>query len=295
MKIGVIGTGIMGKPMARNLMAAGHKVVVHNRSRASVDELVAEGAAAAGTPREVAEQVDLVITMLPDGPDVEQVVLEADGVIEGAHDGLVLVDCSSIAPTVSQSVSKRLAVWGVAMVDAPVSGGEQGAIDGTLVVMVGGPEEVVERVRPVLEIIGSTVTRVGDIGAGNVAKLANNAIVAVNIAILGESLVLAAKAGVEPALVARAIAGGLAGSAVLEAKAPKMLSGDLKPGFTVSLHAKDLRNALTTAEASGAPMPLTEQVSHMLAEISEQGHASDDDAALVGWYERLAGIELSRN
>ena len=293
MKIGFIGLGIMGKPMAKNLLAAGHGLVVNNRSPEPVAELVALGATAADTAREVAEQVELVLTMVPDGPQVLQVVCGDDGVLAGAHDGLTLIDMSSIAPAVSQQVGELLAAKGVAMLDAPVSGGEPGAIEGSLAFMVGGPEDVFNTYRPVLEVMGSSVTRVGDLGAGNTAKLANQAIVAVNIAVLGEALVLAKQAGVDPRGVVDAIRGGLAGSKVLEQKAEKMLADEFAPGFRINLHIKDLNNALETGHAVGASLPLTAAVREMMTAIANDGHLLHDHSSLLAFYERLAGTALA--
>lgn len=293
MKIGFIGLGIMGRPMATNLLAAGHELVVHNRSSAAMQELATKGATTADTPKEVAQQVDLVLTMLPDGPDVEQVVLGPDGVADGAAPGSLLVDMSSIAPAVSRSLHEQLAPRGIALLDAPVSGGEPGAIEGTLAFMVGGAEEDLDRAREILEILGGSVTHVGPIGAGNIAKLANQAIVAVNIAVLGEAAVLAKAAGVDPAAVIDAIRGGLAGSKVMEQKAPKMLEGDFAPGFRIDLHIKDLDNALGTGHGCGAALPLTAAVREMMTAISAAGHERDDHASLATYHEALAGTRIT--
>lgn len=293
MTIGFIGLGIMGRPMAKNLLAAGNELVVHNRSNPAMEELAAAGAATAASPREVAERADLVLTMLPDGPDVEAVVLGEDGVAEGASAGALLVDMSSIAPDVSRRVHARLAERDVAMLDAPVSGGEPGAIDGSLAFMVGGADADVERAREILEVMGASVTHVGPIGAGNIAKLANQAIVAVNIAVLGEAAVLARSAGVDPSSVIDAIRGGLAGSKVMEQKAPKMLTGEYAPGFRIDLHIKDLENALSTGHDSGAALPLTAAVREMMTAISVDGHARDDHSALATYFEKLADRRIS--
>ena len=293
MKIGFIGLGIMGKPMAKNLLAAGHELVVNNRSPEPVAELVALGATAADTAREVAEQVELVLTMVPDGPQVLQVVCGDDGVLAGAHDGLTLIDMSSIAPAVSQQVGELLATKGVAMLDAPVSGGEPGAIEGSLAFMVGGPEDVFAACKPVLEVMGSSVTRVGGLGAGNTTKLANQIIVAVNIAALSEALVLAKRAGVDPRAVVAAIRGGLAGSKVLEQKAEKMLADEFSPGFRIDLHIKDLDNALDTGHTVGATLPLTAAAREMMTVIAANGHLRDDHSSLLAYYEKLTGVRLS--
>ena len=293
MKIGFIGLGIMGRPMARNLLAAGHELVVHNRSRAAVDELAAEGATPATTPAEVAQQAEVVLAMLPDGPDVEAVVLGEDGVAAGMSEGSLLVDMSSIAPATSRALAEALAARGATMLDAPVSGGEPGAVAGTLAFMVGGEAGDLDRVRGVLEVMGRSVTHVGPVGAGNIAKLANQAIVAVNIAVLGEAAVLARTAGVDPAAVIDAIRGGLAGSAVLEQKAQKMLEADFAPGFRLDLHIKDLDNALATGHESGAALPLTTAVREMMTALTAAGHGREDHSALVTHHERLAGTSLA--
>ena len=230
MKIGFIGLGIMGKPMSKNLLKAGHELIVCDVNRGAVDEVVAAGAKSAVTPRDIAEQVELIITMLPNSPEVKQVVLGPGGILEGARAGLIVADMSSIAPLASREVAAKLAEKGVEMLDAPVSGGQPKAIDGTLSVMVGGNQEVFDRCLPVFKAMAASVVRVGDIGAGNVAKLANQVVVALNIAAVSEALVLAAKAGVEPELVFQAIRGGLAGSTVMEAKAPLMLDRKFNPG-----------------------------------------------------------------
>ena len=252
MKIGFIGLGIMGKPMSLNLIKAGYQLVVMDVFEPAVAELVAAGAEAAPTPRAVAEQADIIITMLPNSPQVKQVVLGEQGVIEGARSGAVVIDMSSIAPLVSREVAGRLAANGVEMLDAPVSGGQPKAIEGTLSVMVGGAQEVFDRCYPVMKAMAGSVVRTGSIGAGNITKLANQVIVALNIAAMAEALVLATKAGVEPELVFQAIRGGLAGSTVLDAKAPLVLDRKFNPGFRINLHIKDLANALDTSHELGA-------------------------------------------
>lgn len=292
MKIGFIGLGIMGKPMAKNLLQAGHELVVLERPSGSHEELVALGAGSAPSPREVAEQVDLVLTMLPDSPEVKEVVLGEDGVAQGVKEGSYVVDMSSIDPLVSQEVSKELADLGVAMLDAPVSGGEQGAIDGTLSFMVGGNPEAFEHLKPVLEDMGSSVVLVGDVGAGNVAKLANQAIVAVNIAVGAEALVLAQKAGVDPAAVFDAIKGGLAGSNVLNAKVPMMLEHDFTPGFRTELHLKDLANVMSASHAVASPMPLTASAYELMTQLKARGFEEEDHSALLRVFESASNTEL---
>lgn len=294
MKIGFIGLGIMGKPMATNLLKAGHQLVVSNHRRAAADELAALGAATAVTPREIAEQVELVITMLPNSPQVKEVALGTGGILEAARPGLVLVDMSSIAPLAAKEIHKALADKGVAMLDAPVSGGEPKAIDGTLSVMVGGDKEVFDQVAGILDAVAASVVHVGPIGAGNTAKLANQVVVALNIAAVSEALVLAQKAGVDPAAVVAAIRGGLAGSTVLDAKSPMMLAHDFKPGFRINLHIKDLLNALDTSHEVGAPLPLTAAVLEMFTALKADGHEGDDHSGLIQFYESLARTTLDQ-
>lgn len=295
MRIGFIGLGIMGKPMSKNLIQAGHELVVSAHNQSAADELVKLGASQAATPREIAEQVDLIITMLPNSPQVKEVALGADGIIAGARPGLVYVDTSSIAPLVAREVAQALAERDVAMLDAPVSGGEPKAIDGTLSFMVGGDREVFDQVQPVLSAMGGAVVRVGEVGAGNIAKLANQVIVAVNIAAVAEALVLAHQAGVAPDAVFEAIRGGLAGSTVLEAKAPMMLDHNFTPGFRINLHIKDLVNALDTSSEVAAPLPLTSAVLEFMQGLQADGHESDDHSGLLQHYERLAGTTIERS
>jgi 2-hydroxy-3-oxopropionate reductase len=294
MKIGFIGLGIMGKPMSLNLLKAGHELVVLDLAKDAVAEVVAAGAKAAATPREVAERTDLIITMLPNGPQVREVVLGEHGVLEGARKGSVVVDMSSIAPLVSRELAARLAEKGVDMLDAPVSGGQPKAIDGTLSVMVGGPQAVFERCAPVLKAMAGSVVRTGDVGAGNVTKLANQVIVALNIAAMGEALVLATKAGVAPDLVYQAIRGGLAGSTVLDAKAPLVMDRKFNPGFRINLHIKDLANALETAHSLGVPLPLTAAIMETLQALRVDGMGDCDHGAIVRHYEKLAQVEVRR-
>jgi len=294
MKIGFIGLGIMGKPMCKNLLNAGHQLVVCSRTQSSVDELVAAGATSAPTPKDVASQVELVITMLPNSPEVKEVILGTNGVIEGAQPGCIVADMSSIAPLASQQVAAALAAKGIEMLDAPVSGGQPKAISGTLSVMVGGKQEIFDRCVPVFKAMAASVVRVGNIGAGNVTKLANQIVVALNIAALSEAMVLAAKAGVEPELVFQAIRGGLAGSTVMEAKAPLMLDRKFNPGFKINLHIKDLANALDTSHEVGAPLPLTASVMEILQTLKHDDHGNSDHGAIVRYFEKLAKIELKR-
>ena len=294
MKIGFIGLGIMGKPMAKNLIKAGYSLVVNDINKEAVAELVSAGAAEAASAKEVASQSDVVVTMLPNSPHVQTVVLGEGGVIEGAKEGLVVVDMSSISPIVSREVAAELAKKGVVMLDAPVSGGEPKAIDGTLAIMVGGPEETFKVVEPILQVMGGSVTLVGEIGSGNTTKLANQIMVAANIAGMSEALVLATKADVDPEKVFKAIRGGLAGSTVLDAKAPLVLDGNFKPGFRIDLHIKDLQNALDTAATVKTPTPLSDLIIEMMRSLSSDGKGSDDHGGLVQWYEKEAGIEVRK-
>ena len=269
--IGFIGLGIMGKPMSRNLLKAGHKLVVYNRSSASVDELVRDGAERGESSRDVAARSSIVVSMLPDGPEVEQAILGADGVLEGARPGSTVIDMSSISPIVAQKIGAACKAKGVNFLDAPVSGGEPKAVEGTLAIMVGGEDEVFQKMLPVFQAMGSSVTLGGPVGAGNVIKLANQIIVACNIAAMGEALVLAMQAGLDPNVVFNAIKGGLAGSTVLNAKAPMVIARNFAPGFRIRLHQKDLRNALNAAEGMKVGMPLTSAVQQMLIAPDEPG------------------------
>nr|WP_186450849.1 2-hydroxy-3-oxopropionate reductase [Sporomusa sp. KB1] len=294
MKIGFIGLGIMGKPMSENLLKAGYELVVMDRNQKAVAEAVTAGAKAATTPKEVAQQADIIITMLPNSPHVKEVVLGENGIIEGAKKGAIVVDMSSIAPLVSRELAQKLGEKGVEMLDAPVSGGEPKAIDGTISVMVGGKQEVFNTCYPVLKAMAGSVVRTGDAGAGNITKLANQIIVALNIAAVSEALVLASKAGVEPELVYQAIRGGLAGSTVLDAKAPMMMDRNFIPGFRINLHIKDLNNVLETSHEVGVPLPLTSAVMEMMQSLKVDGLDQDDHSSLVRYYEKLAKVEVKR-
>ncbi|QTF09012.1 2-hydroxy-3-oxopropionate reductase [Brenneria izadpanahii] len=294
MKIGFIGLGIMGRPMSKNLIKAGYSLIVLDRNEDAVADVVAAGAVSAATPKAVAEQSDIIITMLPNSPHVKQVVLGENGVIEGAAKGSALVDMSSIAPLASREIAAALAEKGIDMLDAPVSGGEPKAIDGTLAVMVGGDKALFERCHSILKVMAASVVHTGDIGAGNVTKLANQVIVALNIAAMSEALVLATKAGVNPELVYQAIRGGLAGSTVLDAKAPMVLDRNFKPGFRIDLHIKDLANALDTSHGVGAQLPLTAAVMEMMQALKTDDLGAADHSALARYYEKLAKIEVTR-
>lgn len=292
MKVGFIGLGIMGKPMSKNLLKAGYSLVVFGRNEASVKELVDAGAESATSAKAVAEQCDVVITMLPNSPQVNEVALGEDGLVDGAKDGLVFIDMSSIAPLATQQIAKALAEKGVKMLDAPVSGGEPKAIDGSLSVMVGGDKDVFEQYYDLMKAMAGSVVHTGDIGAGNVTKLANQVIVALNIAAMSEALALATKAGVDPELVYQAIRGGLAGSTVLDAKAPMVLNRNFEPGFRIDLHIKDLANALDTSHGVGAQLPLTAQVMEMMQALKADGLESKDHSSLALYYEKLSKVTI---
>ena len=291
--IGFIGLGIMGRPMAKNLIKAGYKLVVFDKF-AKFDDLVALGAEGAASNKEVASKSEIIITMLPNSPHVKEAILGAGGVIEGVKAGAIVVDMSSIAPAASQEVGAALKAKNVEFLDAPVSGGEPKAIDATLAIMVGGARAVFEKVKPILDKMGASVVLVGDIGAGNVTKLANQIVVALNIAAVSEAFVLAAKAGVNPQAVFDAIKGGLAGSTVMSAKVPMILDGNFKPGFRIELHIKDLQNALDTAHNLGIPIPLTASVMETLQACKVDGLAANDHSAIVRYYEKLARVEVRK-
>jgi len=293
-KIGFIGLGIMGKPMSKNLIKAGYKLVVLDLNQSSMNELVSLGAEKAATPKIVANNCEFIITMLPNSPQVKEVVLGKNGLMEGLKTGSVFIDMSSISPIVSRELSGKVEEKGVEMLDAPVSGGEPKAIDGTLSVMVGGKKDVFDRSFPILKAMASSVVHTGGIGAGNVTKLANQIIVALNIAAMSEALVLATKAGVEPELVYQAIRGGLAGSTVLDAKAPLVMDRKFNPGFRINLHIKDLCNALDTSHEVGVPLPLTSAAMEIMQALKVDGLGDKDHGSLIQYYEKLAKIEVKR-
>ncbi len=280
-RVGFIGLGIMGKPMAKNLHRAGFPLVVHNRSHASVDELVKLGATSATSPQEVASMADVIITMLPNSPDVEQVVLGPAGIKEGVSRGQLLIDMSTINPIVSQKIAKELETQGVAMVDAPVSGGEKGAIDGALSIMAGGETRDFERALPLFQALGKTITHMGPLGSGGFTKLANQIIVAINLTAIGEALVFGSKAGVDPEKMIRALAGGLAGSKCLDQKAEKILSGNFAPGFKIDLHFKDLNLIHDAAQTVGAPVPMAALVEQLFAALRVRGRGGLDHSDVV--------------
>jgi 2-hydroxy-3-oxopropionate reductase len=292
MKIGFVGLGIMGKPMARNLMKAGHELYVYDISPDSIAALSADGARTCTSATEAAASAEVTITMLPDGPDVEAAVLGPKGVLEGAKPGSIVVDMSSISPLVAQKVGAACEERGVQFLDAPVSGGEPKAIDGTLAIMVGGRQDTFDTVLPLFQVMGSSATLTGAVGAGNVTKLANQIMVACNIAAMGEALVLATKAGLDPDVVFQAVKGGLAGSTVLNAKAPMVIGRNFKPGFRIRLHQKDLRNALLAAESLKVSLPFTAMVQQMLISLINEGRGDLDHSAIVNFIEDMAGIQV---
>ncbi len=294
MKIGFIGLGIMGRPMSKNLLKAGYELVIYDRNKWKRDEVIKEGAEEGTSPKDVASRSDVIITMLPNSPQVKEVVLGKNGIIEGAKDGSILIDMSSIAPLASKEISEKLAERNIRMMDAPVSGGEPKAIDGTLSIMAGGKEKDFEECLPILKTMGSSAVLCGEIGAGNVTKLANQIMVAVNIAGMSEALVLAAKSGVSPEKVYNAVRGGLAGSTVLDAKAPLIMDRKFDPGFRIDLHIKDLGNVIETGHGVGVPLPLTSSVMEMFQALKADGLGSEDHGALVKFYEKLSHIEVTR-
>ena len=287
--IGFIGLGIMGRPMARNLLKAGYSLVVHSRSRGPVDEIVKAGATAAASPKDVAGQCDVLITMLPNSPDVEQVALGPNGIIEGARRGLVFADMSTISPIVSKKIGGALTPKGVAMLDAPVSGGEKGAIDGALSIMVGGDKAVFERVLPIFQAMGKTITLLGPLGFGGFTKLANQIIVAVNLTALAEALTLGKKAGLDRELLLTALGGGLAGSRCLEQKKPNYVSNTYNPGFKIDLHYKDLGLIMESARELGVPLPATAVVQELFNALRVKGRGGLDHSGVITLLEDLAG------
>jgi len=292
--IGFIGLGIMGKPMAKNLIKAGFPVTVHNRSRAKVDELVKDGASAAASPAELASATEIIITMLPNSPDVELVALGPKGLKSTARDGQLFIDMSTINPVVSQKIAHELAPSEVPMVAPPVRVGEKGAIDGTLSIMAGGKPEHFERALPVFNALGKTITHMGPLGAGGFTKLANQIIVAINLTAIAEALVFGAKAGVDPQKMVRALAGGLAGSKCLDQKSDKILTGDFAPGFKVDLHFKDLNLNQDAARSVGVSIPTAALVEQFFAALRLRGRGGLDHSSIITMYEDLAGVQARR-
>lgn len=295
MKVGFIGLGIMGKPMAKNIMKAGYELVVNTHKQATIDEFVALGAEGAENGAEVARKADVVITMLPNSPQVREVCLGEGGIMEGGSEKTVVIDMSSIDPTESRAIAAELAKKGIEMLDCPVSGGEPKAIDGSLSVMCGGKKEVWEKYYDLLMTMAGSVVYVGPIGSGNVAKLANQMIVASNIGAVAEALTFAKKAGTDPELVYQAIRGGLAGSTVMDAKAPMMLSGNYKPGFRINLHVKDLTNALNAAHAIHMPVPMTAHMMEVMQELMDHDEGGCDHSDVVRYYERMTGTSIVKD
>ncbi len=293
-QIGFVGLGIMGRPMVRNLMKAGYSVTVYDIVADAVEELASEGAIPATSSDEVASKTDTIITMLPDSADSERAILGEGGVLAGAKKGSIIIDMSSIAPSMSQKIFQECANEGVEMLDAPVSGGEPGAINATLAIMVGGKQDIFDKCYDLLSVMGSNVVLTGDIGAGNITKLANQIIVAANIEALSEAMVLAQKAGVDPERVFNAIRGGLAGSTVMEAKAPMMLDRNFRAGFRIRLHQKDLRNVLQTAQELNVPLPVTALLQQMLGSLVNDGEQDLDHSAILHFLEKLAHVEVKK-
>ena len=294
MKIGFIGLGIMGKPMCKNLLKAGHECTIYDIVEEAAREAVGAGAVKCESAAQAVSGRELVITMLPNSPQVKQVVLGENGIADAMDEGCIFVDMSSIAPLASKEIGAALAGRNIEMLDAPVSGGEPKAVDGTLSIMVGGKKEVYDKVKEVLLCMGSSAVYCGELGAGNTTKLANQIVVALNIAACAEAFTLSKKAGVDPELVLDAIRGGLAGSTVMDAKVPMMLDGNDKPGFKIDLHIKDLKNALETGHGVGMGLPLTAQVMEMMQQLAADGFGGKDHSALVKYYEKMTGESIRR-
>jgi 2-hydroxy-3-oxopropionate reductase len=292
MKVGYIGLGLMGKSMARNILKAGYPLLVHNRSRAAVEELVSEGASQAYRPVEVAAAVDVIFTNLPDSPDVEEVVLGAGGIIEGAHAGLIYVDNSTIKPATARKIAQALLEKGVASLDAPVSGGDIGAHQGTLAIMVGGPESTLEQVRPLFEVLGKKITHVGEAGAGQIAKAANQIMAAAQQVAMSELMIFAQKAGASPQRVVAAIQGGAAQCWTLDVKPPRLFAGNREPGFKAYMQAKDLAIVLDTARQYGIPLPSASIDAQLFNAMLENDMGEQDNSAVIGVIESLAGVKL---
>ena len=292
MKVGFIGLGVMGTPMSKNILKAGYDLVVFNRTAAKMQPLVDLGATPASTSAQLASMCDVIITMLPNSSNVEAVCFGSNGIVEGAKPGTLIIDMSSIDPVECKKIGAKLAEKGIELMDCPVSGGEPKAIDGTLSVMCGGKKETFDQYYDLLMTMAASVVYCGDLGAGNVAKLANQVIVAINIAAVSEALTLAVKNGADPQLVYQAIRGGLAGSTVLDAKAPMMMNHDFKPGFRIDLHIKDLNNVMNAAHATNTSLPITASVMEIMQSIKNQGCGSDDHSAIVKYYEQISNVSV---
>ncbi|HTG68179.1 MAG TPA: 2-hydroxy-3-oxopropionate reductase [Candidatus Udaeobacter sp.] len=291
-RVGFIGLGIMGRPMSSNLLKAGYELSVFDINKEAVAALAAEGARAAASPKEVAEYSEIIFTMLPNSQHVKEVILGENGILNGASKGSVIIDMSSISPVVSKELSVKAVNAGLSMLDAPVSGGEPKAIDGTLAIMVGGSESVFDSVQDVLHVLGEDVTLVGDNGCGATAKLANQIIVNLNIAAMSEALVFAAKAGINVEKMYKAIRGGLAGSAVLDAKVPLILERNFVAGGRIDINLKDMTNVMETAHDIGVPLPLSSQLLEIFHALKVDGKAADDHGGIVQYFEKLAGVEV---
>lgn len=292
MKIGFVGLGIMGKPMAKNLIKDGYEVICYDFNQSNMDEVAAAGASTAKNSQELANQSDIVITMLPNSPNVEAALFSEEGIAAGISEGKIVIDMSSINPVSSQRFAEKLAGLGVEFLDAQVSGGEPKAIDGTIAVMVGGKKKVFDQCYELLLSMASSVTYIGEVGAGNIAKLANQIIVAINIAAVGEALSFATKAGADPELVYQGIRGGLAGSTVMDAKSPMILNRDFDPGFRIELHIKDLQNALDTSHMINAGIPLTAQLMEIMQVLKNDGLEKKDHSAIACYYEKINNLTI---
>ena len=293
-RIGFIGLGIMGKPMTQNLLKAGYSVVVFNRSQGAIAALVSDGAISATSPKHVAEQVDVTITCLPDSPDVEAVVLGPDGIIEGVRSGTLLIDMSTIAPATSRKLYAALSEKGVQALDAPVSGGDIGAQQGTLSIMVGGDASAFDRALPILQAMGRNIVHIGAAGAGQVTKACNQIVVALTVQAVAEALTLAKKSGVDGAKVRAALLGGFAQSRVLEVHGERMLEGRFEPGFKLELHRKDMHIVLQTGREVNLPLLGSSQVASLMDALIAQGKGGLDNAALISLYELLGSLEANQ-
>jgi len=290
--IGFIGLGIMGKPMSYNLLRAGYPLVVYNRTKAKVEEMVKEGAQAAKNPKEVGEKSEVVITMLPDSPEVEEVILGEKGVLEGVERGKIVIDMSSIDPLSTRKIGEALSLKEVEMLDAPVSGGEEGAIKGELSIMVGGKKEIFDKCFPIFQVLGKTINYMGELGSGEVTKLVNQIIVALNLAALSEAFTLGAKAGLKVETMYQAIRDGMAGSKVMDMKVPRFQERDFTPGFKIDLHLKDLKNALNTALRMKVSLPFTGVVEQVMVALSGEGEGEKDHGAIIKFWEELSQVEV---
>lgn len=292
MKVGFVGLGIMGKPMSINVQKAGHQVYAFDFNMDRAKDLVELGGIACSCGKEVAENADVVITMLQNSPNVESALFDPNGLAEGLSAGKCVIDMSSIAPLASRDFARRLEEIGVDFLDAPVSGGEPKAIDGSIAVMVGGKQDVFDKYEDLLKTMASTVTLVGEVGAGNITKLANQMIVAINIAAVSEAYSLAKKAGVDPARVYEAIRSGLAGSTVMDQKSQKIFDGDFTPGFRIELHIKDLQNVMDTSHQVNVSVPFSSLAMEIMQSLKAHGHEKDDHSGIAEWYEMVNGMKL---